>query len=110
MVANSDYFDLPFIDCSHAESNYDLGYCIGTNTQKQTTSRWNDWSMAQSMLTWIETNKTGQQIYNDFLTNNQLKFPLYIEEGRGIADGANISFKQIFIMVCASFLIIPFIH
>ena len=107
IISYSDYFDLPFYDCSHAQTNYDLGYCIGTKSKQQVASRWNQWSMIQYLYEWIETNQTGKQIYEEILANNQKEFPLFNEEGRGIANGADFEFKQIFIMVCIPLITHP---
>lgn len=80
-------------------SNYDIGYAIGKGTKKQIEK-------LIEILTKDYKKHTKKDFSNfiksaqKFLEINQKQFPQYVEEIRGIGDGAGISFEQAFALSC----------
>eukprot|EP01084_Bolivina_argentea_P065567 119507_1 len=97
----SDYFSLNFIDCSNANTHYDLGHCIGKHTSDNIQIRWNKWDIIQDINQWIQQSSIGAQTFNKFLAINQNKFPSYIQELHGMSIGSSFDFNKLFIMSCA---------
>ena len=79
------------------QSHYDFGFEIGRTFSEKINARLDQDSDLEDSYTFVTNTSEGKQIYGEFLDTHQKIFPLYVKELEGIASGAQIDFKRIFV-------------
>ena len=76
-------------------SHYDLGFQMGAFAAPHIRAR-----LSQPIYAWLVPWATshGIAIYDDFLRAHVAAYPDYIDEIQGMADGANVTFAELFVI------------
>uniref|UniRef100_A0A2C9KS79 Peptidase C45 hydrolase domain-containing protein n=1 Tax=Biomphalaria glabrata TaxID=6526 RepID=A0A2C9KS79_BIOGL len=75
---------------------YEVGYSIGSTFSERINRYWNESeSLIKCDLPFYETLR-GQEYFNTALKVCEMNFPQYIQEIRGLADGAKMPFDHVF--------------
>ncbi|KAM3956888.1 LOW QUALITY PROTEIN: C45 family peptidase tan [Aphomia sociella] len=78
-------------------SHYDVGYDVG----RVFSAMIKDFIATYENLRDFEKEyktDTGRDAYDRTLENMKIRFPYYVKEIQGVADGANVSFHQLFLL------------
>lgn len=87
------HYSLPHLNI--IGTNYDVGKAIGYEFKDRIKQYLNDFDFFNTkILPFIET-ENGKLILNDYLNLIKKKFPWYIDEINGIADGSGLSFDWV---------------
>ncbi len=108
----SDLPPFPYLEVSES-SNYEIGFRVGSHFKFQINefyrrafadkinnpeSPFNGLSLIEILISFVESDPGTY--YDPFYDATQDRFPEYLEELKGVADGAEISFKTIFTSAC----------
>ncbi|CAH2097884.1 unnamed protein product [Euphydryas editha] len=78
-------------------SHYDVGFDIGRNFASIIKSFLSSYQNLRDFEKEYKTD-TGRDAYDKTLANMKKRFPYYIKEIQGVADGANVPFHQLFLL------------
>ncbi|CAM9804323.1 unnamed protein product, partial [Heterosigma akashiwo] len=79
-------------------NHWDLGYQIGVNFRKQIQFRVRKLNSIDILTEWVEGSPEGTAAYDSFVRANNDTFPEYFEELKAMAAGAEVSFKDLFLL------------
>lgn len=79
-------------------THYEVGYEIGWNFKNIIQEFLNTFSYLNDILLPIYESKIGRQEYEETLLTTQNVFPQYVEELRGLSDGAFVPFYKLFLL------------
>ncbi|CAI8008523.1 hypothetical protein GBAR_LOCUS5833 [Geodia barretti] len=78
-------------------SNYDVGHQIGSAFSSQILTVMDSNSFFNSKMLSYNSTAEGGAVYSRFYHSVATAYPQYLDELRGMADGANISFSKLFL-------------
>ncbi|KAJ8736742.1 hypothetical protein PYW07_000013 [Mythimna separata] len=78
-------------------SHYDVGYDVGRTFSSVIKSFISSYENLRDFEKEYKTD-TGRNAYDKTLTNMRKKFPYYVKEIQGVADGAGVPFYQLFLL------------
>lgn len=78
-------------------SHYDVGFDIGRNFASIIKSFLASYQNLRDFEREYKTD-TGREAYDKTLENMKKRFPYYVKEMQGVADGANVPFHQLFLL------------
>jgi len=79
-------------------SNYEFGLAMGKQFSKEIQARMTiSRQMQQSLLPFYNSDN-GQAVYQTFVNSHTKRFPDYVKEMQGIADGSGVPFHVLFLM------------
>ncbi|XP_047543774.1 uncharacterized protein LOC125075944 isoform X1 [Vanessa atalanta] len=78
-------------------SHYDVGFDVGRNFAAIIKSFISSYGNLRDFEKEYKTD-TGRDAYDKTLANMKKRFPYYVKEMQGVADGANVPFHQLFLL------------
>lgn len=79
-------------------NHFAFGEAVGSVFASKIRARFSSNSNLQDMLKYTNSTAEGSLVYDEFYAAHDEAFPLYMEEIRGIAVGAGLPFKHVFVM------------
>ncbi len=81
-----------------AGSHFEVGFAIGTRFAAQIQRLFKTYAFFRQKLLPYHRTPKGQARYRQFLKINQTRYPQYIAELEGLAQGAGRSFEELFLL------------
>ncbi|XP_068623107.1 beta-alanyl-dopamine/carcinine hydrolase isoform X2 [Battus philenor] len=78
-------------------SHYEIGYDVGRNFASVIQSFLETYQGLKYFEKEYKTS-SGRTAYDETLANMKQRYPYYVKEIQGVADGANVSFHQLFLL------------
>ncbi|XP_028033174.1 uncharacterized protein LOC114245264 isoform X1 [Bombyx mandarina] len=78
-------------------SHYEVGFDVGRTFSSVIKSFISNYANLRDFEREYKTD-TGRDAYDKTLANMEKRFPYYVKEIRGVADGANVPFYQLFLL------------
>ena len=79
-------------------SHYDLGFQMGVFAAPHIRARLAQPIYYKWLVPWATTSVEGVKVYDDFLRAHVAAYPDYIDEILGMAEGANVTFAELFVI------------
>ena len=100
MAFNQEDFEpivqsLPIVYCKG--SHYDVGFSIGHTFAKRITDWFDDPNGSLQIFRKFHEDQEGRKIVARYLETSEKYFPDYVQEMRGIADGSEAAFEDVFL-------------
>lgn len=88
-------------------THYEIGLSTGRSFKSMHQDIFANWDFFNNVMMKNYATDRGQRIYDHTLRLCQSKFPLYVEELRGIADGSGVPFHKIFLAHLDCLMTVP---